>query len=58
MSHFVIGYDPEHTAEVDVYIKQRHKQRETVRQQNGVGVLIHMASGNGCLGHGRTSRGQ
>ena len=30
----VIGYYLRHTAEVDVYLQQRHRQRETVRQQN------------------------
>jgi len=30
----VIGYYLRHTTEVDVYIQQRHRQRETVRQQN------------------------
>ena len=30
----VIGYYLRHTAEVDVYCQQRHRQRETVRQQN------------------------
>jgi uncharacterized protein (DUF433 family) len=30
----VIGYYLRHTAEVDVYIQQRHRQRETVRRQN------------------------
>jgi len=30
----VIGYSLRHTAEVDVYLQQRHRQRETVRQQN------------------------
>ena len=30
----VIGYYLRHTAAVDVYLQQRHKQRETVRQQN------------------------
>ena len=29
-----IGYYLRHTAEVDLYLQQRHKQRETVRQQN------------------------
>ena len=30
----VIGYYLRHTAEVNVYLQQRHKQRESVRQQN------------------------
>jgi uncharacterized protein (DUF433 family) len=30
----VIGYYLRHTAEADVYLQQRHRQRETVRQQN------------------------
>ena len=30
----IIGYYLRHTAEVDVYLQQRHKQREAVRQQN------------------------
>jgi len=30
----VIGYYLRHIAEVDAYLQQRHKQRETVRQQN------------------------
>ena len=30
----VIGYYLRHTAEVDVYLQQRHRQREIVRQQN------------------------
>ena len=30
----VLGYYLRHTAEVDVYLQQRHQQRETVRQQN------------------------
>ena len=30
----VIGYYLRHTTEVDVYLQQRHRQQETVRQQN------------------------
>ena len=30
----VIGFYLRHTAEVNVYLQQRHTQRETVRQQN------------------------
>ena len=30
----VIGYYLRHTAEVDLYLQQRHKHRESVRQQN------------------------
>ena len=30
----VIGYYLRHTAEIDVYLQQRHRQRETVWQQN------------------------
>jgi uncharacterized protein (DUF433 family) len=30
----VLGYALRHTAEIDVYLQQRHAQREAVRQQN------------------------
>lgn len=30
----VIGYYLRHTAEVEGYLQQRHRERETVRQQN------------------------